>query len=535
MADNFKPREREPDDFVPTRPAPGLSGGAETAAVYGPFRPPEEIERILRGPRTPARDYLLAQQQDKAAENLTAQGFPYREQVRKYVEGLPEISRFAVEAAPSTLGALVLGAPGSLAGEAFAQTLGLTEESTPNLAASAIPAGRLAGMAAGAAGVTVRSVPSVRAAANRVKLEEEGARLATYGSKYEPKVAAEHWWQQIRRSNVPFTKADFPNLKASLDQLEADVARRGGPAIPEGRDLLTQIAQTKKVLFPPDTPAATYGHSNIPLPGATATPVTYTMDRILTERRALGLAIKAFEAKSGQAFGGSKFLFKGLAEDLEAIGGATATTPTAVIARVGMLALHAERREHAITRLHRVSQTALREVQGEGDFRTIKAAPALKELREITDPKSRRFDHNFTEAFKRELPEIKAFFTELNQLQTNLSATGAGSLVVRGRLAALGSMIGGLAGLGEGPLGGLTGMVLGGAGAMVATSAPERMTQLLLTPTGRKVLRGILGMHGGKILQRGTQAAVQVGRTGIGLGFRKGREYLTSDEQEPEP
>ena len=139
----------------------------------------------------------------------------------------------------------------------------------------------------------------------------------------------------------------------------------------------------------------------------------------------------------------------------------------------------------------RILAAAGKSEKGGGSAIAFDVAAVLDKVRKMTDPKSRIYDKNFTAGLGSQKDEIVKFLEEANT-QLVKSGFGPGSLVVRQRLAKAGEKLAtGMAGaLSLGLLSGNP--VIAGAGAIMGSRIPENLAEMLLTPGGRKFLKGYI-------------------------------------------
>jgi len=126
-----------------------------------------------------------------------------------------------------------------------------------------------------------------------------------------------------------------------------------------------------------------------------------------------------------------------------------------------------------------------------------------KWLKDATNPKSKKYNKNMTEALSDELPGINKRLRELTEF-SDVSPGGPGSLIVRGVFAGVGYKLGSIAG----PIG-------GAGGALLAARAPEGLTAILSSGPAVAFLKKAVNFGKTPIHNKIWMTALQIAAQGV--------------------
>ena len=214
-----------------------------------------------------------------------------------------------------------------------------------------------------------------------------------------------------------------------------------------------------------------------------------SIDTLVRTRQLLGNIVNRAESAGGVKLGSAKEAFKAISDDLDKI--ASSPSLTGEAAKVAKSATQRAKLEFAVKNME---SAVAQFTKQEGDDLVINVKSLNKWLRDITNPKSKKFDKNFTDALKDEIPDIKKRLDELTKIIGSKNPGGPGSLVVRGRLTS--AAVGAMAGVGAGgPLG-------GAVGALIGTNVPEMLTAAMSTKMGAQFLNKAVNAGKGSINMR---------------------------------
>ena len=421
-------------------------------------------------------------------------------------------------------GGTAIGAlAGGLGGEGAAQLSGLAEKSYAQLALAATPIGKLltggGRLVSGLAGGAVRRFPGVRTAIERVQAEGVVRGAGRLVDRLRPPIPADLVYGLLARLRVTVDPTDLPRTNAALSHIATEL-RKFGTVLPEGQQLLDAIGRVRNVLFPQGRQVNTGildAQGNPITRFVPPPPVSFEMfDRA---SRFIGRLVSRYEAAGGERFGGAKVVRGALFDDLDTL---AQKQTTARAARLLKLAVTTAKRQFAVGRLEGAIAKHTVTEAGELGLQRINVPSVITWLDQVSNPKHANFDKNFVAALGGELPRIRQFFVRANELVRG-SPAGPGSIVVRSIGARAGRAIAGAltGGALQGPAGAAVGAVTG-------AQAPEIITDLLLTPTGRATIMRLLTRpprapgRGREITETALQTAWQglrgAGRPGVEEG-----------------
>lgn len=454
---------------------------AEEAAAIAGIQP-QVTEEI---PVTPEPEQIVGE-----ARNLSAFEF-FKSRQRERVENLPGLPQFVLEVAPATAGGaagVIVGTPfgplgmitggviGGLLGEFFAQETGISPESKFALAATAAapvlgPAGgKVLQLGRRAVAKLAAKAPPAAAALARTTEQEAVKEFSSLGGRILDKQKgllsqpADRIFAAARSGGVTIPGNQLKNTQRMLSAVDVELQKVA--SFPEGQQAINLVDQL----------TASLGTGEV------------SFDTLISMRQLLGSALGRVERAAGIRLSSSKRLFKGMSMDLENISRAAGRPDVSgKLVKRGQrakLALAASKRaklEFAIRDFEQGISRFSKNVPGTDDL-SINIAGFQKWLSNITNPKSKAFDKNFTSALGDELPAIKTRLSELAKITQAGSPAGPGSIVIRGRTASAGgAIVGALTGQAFGPVG-------TAVGAAIGATAPEILTAALMNKTGAALL-----------------------------------------------
>ncbi len=425
--------------------------------------------------------------------------------MREQVEGLTPTVQAGAEMAPAIAGGVAgakLGAmsgnpivmalssgAGALMAEWTAQQSGIAPESNLNLAlagggpATGIAAASGLKLARRGVGGVVGLLPPVKTALKRIAEGESIREFESIGAKIFAQQKglmsrpANQLYEAAKRSGATVPAAELKNTIAALQELTDDLIVI--QSFPAAKQTLALVEDTLQAL---------------------TSQQEVSFKTLVMLRKAIGGSVRQAEKSSGVNFGASPKLFKSMADDIDAIakGGSPARRP----ARVSQAASARAKLEFAVTDLEGAVARFTKDVPGE-DALALDVSGLQKWFRDATNPKSAKFDKNFTDALKPQLDELRTHINELAKIASAAKGpAGPGSIVFRGATAAggrrvskqtLGPVLGAILGSEMG------GTIAAGVGAMIGASGPEMATSLFLSPRGRRMLERVVRLGKGDI------------------------------------
>ena len=421
-----------------------------------------------------------------------------RGEVRKAVKDQPGLIPLLAELSPSAGGALVgagigLASPvpggaliggmiGGLGGELFAQETGIAPRSDLNLALAG--GGPILGKAVGgglrlgrkAVGAGISKFPFARAARAKNIMKGAVSELESLGTRIIGKQTGimrrttDELFAAARRVKINIRPNELTKTRSAITELQTELQ----PLAP-----FPEIRQAMKVL------------DNVKNTILSGNP---SLDDVVRARSLIGSAISQAEKKGGAKLGAAKKVFAQLSDDLDAI--AKSPFRKGRQARIAKAAIARAKLDFSVKELEQGVARFVKDVPDAGG-QAINVKGLQKWLRDVTNPKHARFNKNFSEALKDELPEIKTRLAQLAKIAEAGSPAGPGSIVVRGQTARTGRIIlGGILGAGAG------GTVGAGVGALIGASAPEMLVAALTTKAGARFLERAATLGKGQISQR---------------------------------
>lgn len=413
----------------------------------------------------------------------------YKSSIRRSVEKMPGLMQLLTEIGPSTGGAITGAAVGSvfgplgtvggaaiggLAGEKVAQETGFAPESDLNLVLSG--AGPVAG-------------PAVRGMA---KVAGKTAGFVTSKLPFVKKVRAMNVFSEAVEHFESIGTKILDNQKGLLSRPASDLyaaVRRSGVTV-NGKVLKntqlaiqTMVDELQPLLDFPEVDQSVKALQRIQ--NTLLSGEDISIDTLVRTRQIVGAITRRAESAGGVKLGSSKNIYSSIANDMEMIGRSPTLSGRAT--RVANAAIKRAKLEFAVKDFEAaVTQFSTDTADGS----VLKVSGLNKWLKNVTNPKSKQFDKNFTDALKDELPDIIQRLDKLMAL-TGSTAGGPGSLVVRGRLTSM--AVGAMAGIGlGGPLG-------GAAGALIGTNIPEMLVAAMTTKAGAAFLEKAVTLGNGQI------------------------------------
>lgn len=403
-----------------------------------------------------------------------------RSAVRETVEELPGLFQFLAEMAPSTAGVVagaaagtaVLPGPGTLVGaigggllgEFIGQETGVAPESDVNLALSA--GGPVGGKIVGgilrlgrrATGALISKLPPAKAALAKITSRKAVDEFESVGGNILAKQKglmarpASDLYAAAKKAGAMISPREFSKAATSLQNLMSELKIFG--AFPEGQQAMQLVRQAFQTLAPKERGVS--------------------FDALVAARTMIGAAVSRAELAGGIRLGSAKQVFKELAETIDRI--AAGSTPARRGAQILKTAAARAKLEFSVRDFERAVARFTKIDAGE-DIVTINISRLQNWLRNVTNPKAKAFDKNFTDALKDHLPDINKRLLGLGKITGTGSAAGPGSIVVRGIGAKTGrSLVSAVIGFG----------VAGGPGAAIGGLAgaamPEMITAILMSP-----------------------------------------------------
>jgi hypothetical protein len=429
----------------------------------------------------------------------------FRKGVRSFVEGLNPVTQFIVESAPATLGTAIgtfLGLPGAIAGglgmEFLAQETGISPQSDANLGLSA--GGPLIGKGLGAVlkvgrrgvGGALTGLPPAKAAMARNVMQKSVSEMESLASKIFSRqkglmrIPSDKLFNSVKRlgGNINFRR--LINTNITLGQLRKEAVKL--KAFPEGKALLNVIDSVRTTLKE--------AGQNI------------SFDTLVGIRRLLGAAVGRLEGVGGLKFGGGKALFSAMYDDLAIVGrGAVKGKPGQRGARLVQAAFSRAKLEFSLQDLEAAVARFTKPVPGK-DISKLDIRGLQKWLIDVTNPKNSKYQKNFSEALKDEIPALKKTLMKLSEFAGSESPGGPGSIVTRGITAGIGGTVGFT----------IAGPVGAGAGTLVGASMPEMLVALLTTKPGAAFLTRAAQLGKGAISAKSWAIGGQIVAQMIGAG-----------------
>jgi len=415
---------------------------------------------------------------------------------RESIEDLPAILEFLAEMAPATslsaaggslglpagpVGVGVGAGIGGLLGEILGQESGISPEN--ELAKPFAALSPIGGTAVGGGlklgrrllGGSLTTIPPARAALGRLAEREAVEDFESLGSKVIAKQTglmsrpSSVLYQSARRTGAVVPGKELKNTSAALAQLDDELKIIAD--FPEGKQAIDLIDRTI---------AALGGQEPI------------SFDTFIKTRQLVGAALDRAERASGVRLGSAKRLFKAMSDDIDTI--AKGTTKARRPAKIAQTAAKRAKLEFSVKDMDAAVARFTKDVPGDETAAQLNVVGLQKWFRDVTNPKSVKFDKNFSESLRKEVPAVRKHLSDLAKLAEDTNPAGRGSIVVRGIGAKTGrTIIGGMIGFGvAGPLG-------GGVGALAGASLPEMVTALLMSPQGARMLKRAVRLGKGDI------------------------------------
>ena len=420
------------------------------------------IRPVISGNEVPVQESQGAPVQGQQGFDLGLVEEATRQKVRAFVESQPPILQFLIEAAPATIGTL-LGTPGGIAGavgggvgfEALGQELGVSPRSNVGLALAL--GGPLVGRTTGSALKGIRKATAAATGAvipARVALAKSAMLKAS--DEFES-LGAKILNRGGHGPTLPYQK-DLMSMKASSLY---DLAEKAGVRIPAFRTTATRGAlaplrkELSKMKALPDVRAAIRLLDDIEttLKGSS---ISFA-DLIATEQM-VGRVIKT---AGGVKEGVVKQFFKAIKSDVDhlaSLGGKTGN-----VGKVAQAASKRYKLQKAVKSFEEGVAQFQEYIPGQRSLK-LDLKGFRRWLLKATNPKSKQYNKDMTEALKDELPGIEDNLVRFTKF-TDASPGGPGSLVVRTITAGAGAAFGH--------------SIAGGPGAVVGGLAGARIPEML--------------------------------------------------------
>lgn len=517
----------------------------ETLAILNTIRGLDQKEGIQPLPPTakpnPATAPDSEEDPEPAEGPLGLVPADVRGEVRRVVKSAPGIFPFLAEIGPATIGTGIgatlgasLGPPGVLgggilggiAGEFLAQETGVAPASEANLALAG--AGPLIGRGVGAAtrlagragGKAITMLPPARVARARVVAARAARELQSLGARILEKQKgllarpAKDLYRAARKAGVKIAGGELVNTRRALVELRKELLpNKAFPEVAQALAVIEKIQRTLTGRVDPSEFVRGASGEVIPLETFLATKgATRFIDfeDFIRARQNIGVAIRRATSVEGVRLGGTKKVFAAMSKDLDDL---AQRQPTKRAARLAKAATQRAKIEFAVRDVERLVARFTTDIAGEAGEEgiTINAKGLLKAIRDLTNPKSKKFDKNFVDALGDQLPAIQKNLNTLVGLTGAGSPGGPGSIVVRGITARMGrTVIGGLIGFGT------AGALGAGAGALIGASGPEMLTALLMSKPAMAFLEAAARAGRGEVSRRAWMIVGQILTRGLG-------------------
>jgi len=464
-----------------------------------------------------------------------------RQHVRDFVETQDGVNQFLLEAGPSAVGsgvgALIGTAAlpgqgtyiGAMAGggmaEVAAQEIGLAPKSPANVAISALsplaaPILSAPARATGRAiGGLIGKLPPAKVARAKNALAESVSGVESFGTKILNKgkdvlskvpgagkvriKSANELYEAAKASGVVIRPDQLKNTRAAIDALKKEM--EPFKAIDEVKQALKLLEVQESILF----------KGNLEL----------SFKELIIARKAAGIAIRKARNGMGEKLGSAKLVFKGISDDLDEL---AKLAPTKRAANMAKTASRRAKLEFSVRDLEFMIAKHTKAIPNEEGL-SINFKGVLNDILKKSNPKSKSFDKNFSDALKDDLPGIKKNLTELMDIMGAGGPGGPSSLVVRG--------IG--AKTGRGLMGALVGHTFFGPvglaiGAIAGASGPEIMVAVFTSKAGMAFLKGAAKLGRGEVSREVWIIAVQIALRSAGTSTEEIEKVLDSPEIEEE-
>ena len=473
----------------------------ETKAILNAIRDLDEKEGIQLVPPVTEPEPATIPSPEKEPEPIEGPlglvPTDVRAEVRDVVKSAPGLFPLLIEMAPATLGAIkgaaiggaFAGPPGLLGGaiiggiggELIGQETGVSPVSEANLALAG--AGPLVGRGVGAVtrfggrfgGKVIGALPPARVARARVIAARAATELESLGTRILEKQKgllarpAKDLYRAARKAGVKIAGRDLNNTRRALAELRNELLPV--KAFPEVAQALAVIKQTENSLRG-----------------------VIDFETFIRARQNIGAAIGRASSVEGVRLGGAKKAFAAMSKDLDEL---AKRAPTKRAARLAKAASKRAKLQFAVRDFERL--VARFTDAGEQGI-TIKAKGLLKAIRDLANPKSKKFDKNFVDALGDDLPDILKSLNTLVELGGIGSPGGPGSIVIRGITAGGGAFIGSM-------VAGVPGATVG---ALLGAGGPEVMTAMLMSKPAMAFLNAAARAGRGEVSRRAWMIAGQI-------------------------
>ncbi len=432
-----------------------------------------------------------------------------RAKIRAYVEGQGPVIQFLMEAAPATLGTFVGslgGLPGAIvggtAGEAIGQDVGISPRSDISLGLSA--AGPFAGKAIGkviktgkfSVGKAITVVGPSKLALSKASMRKAVDEMEQMGMKI---LGKQKGFMQFEASTL-YRKAEAAGVRIPTFRTTETRA-----AITSLRKELLKLKPIRKVR----EALALFDESEAIMKGSSV-----TVGDLITLRAMVGRSMDAagrVAKKSGIIKGAKKKFFKAVASDMDHL--ASLGGKTGIAGKLAKAATQRARLNFAIDDFDKGVAQFTSELEGKSAT-VLNVKGFRKWLFDRTNPKSKSYNRDMATALESDLPLIRESLERLSKFGQPGSAGGVGSLIIRGKGAAMGAAIG---------------SVFGRAGSIIGTavgvSTPEIATAILSSPRAISFLEKAAGFGRKPLTRSMWEVAGQIAAQGA-----KVNEFERNDE-----
>lgn len=281
-------------------------------------------------------------------------------------------------------------------------------------------------------------------------------------------------YKAVENSGVSVPSSVFSSTKRVMDELATELD--GLKSFPEARAAIEQVQRLNQAFV------------------AGGEPIGFA--QLVGMRQQLGGAIRQVEGISGVRLRSAKLLFKTLENDLRMLtkSRGDARVPAKLLKRASERA----KLEFAVADLE---DAVARFTTVNADNTVVNINGLRNWLRDVTNPKNKLYEKNFSDALKRDLPGIKKNLKSLDKItqQFGASPAGPGSIVVRGIGATTGrQVVGAMFGYGAGSAVGMP-APLSAVGGLIGATLPETMVGVLSSPKLLNTLNRMANLGKGEL------------------------------------
>jgi hypothetical protein len=444
----------------------------EQRQLYDNLQERVKIEDERRDPRlTPKRPGLapgLPEGPTKQGIDLNLIDEAQRLKTRAWVQSLPPVLGFIVEALPATIGTAIgaiFGGPTG-GGPIVSRGLALVGKGTAKSISGA-----------------TKILPPTRVALARKAMQDAASEFESQATKIIAgrvgliRTSAKTLYKIANEAGVRIpgfrltTKAAFKPLLKELN---------GMRALPEVRQAIRLIEDVQKTLVGP-------GH------------ISYA--ELISAKEMVGVAIKRAKFASGKSLGAEKQFFKAIMSDFEYLAGLGGKTGN--VAKIAMMASRRAKLDFAVKELEQGAANFITYLPGK-NITTMNVGKYRDWIKNISTPSHKNYNKNLVESLGDDLPALQERLRVLTMFGEGTPG-GPGSLIIRGKGAGVGAAIGYS----------MFGTVGAGFGTILGAASPEMATAIFSSPTAIKYLEKIAAIGGGQISWRAWDVAGQIAAQGL--------------------